>query len=444
MEKIIRLIKEGRIYEARSFLNGENAVDIAEFFHELEDIDMIVLFRILPKDKAAEVFSYMHPVDRQYLVEKLSDEEFAQVFEKLCVDDAVDFIEELPANVVKRVLRNLPDDRSKTINTLLNYPEDSVGSIMTTEYVDIKEGLTVGEAIEHIRAVGMDRETINTIYVTDNDRVLTGILEIRQLILSPPDTLISDLTDIKYMFLATTEDREEAANTFTKYGFLAMPVVDGEHRLVGIVTVDDILGVINEEHEEDFAKMNALAPGERPYLEEGVFTLAKRRIFWLLFLMISATFTGMIIRKYEVVLSSVVVLASFIPMLMDTGGNAGSQSSTLIIRGLALHELSPRDFGKVMWKELRISLLVGTTLAAVNFARLYFIDKVDTSVCFTVCGSLIIIVVMAKVVGGLLPIIAKQMRLDPAIMAGPLITTIVDAVSLIVYFNFAVRLVDMH
>jgi magnesium transporter len=441
MEKILKLIQEGNKVEARNELLKYNVVDIAEFFDTIHGNDLIILFRILPKDIAAEVFSYMNPDGQKYIVEIMSDKEIEGMLPNIFMDDIVDFIEEMPANVVKKVLKNTTPDRRKLINRLLSYPEFSAGSIMTTEFVDLKKELTVKQAIERIRHIGFDRETINTMYVIDDNRRLEGIIEIRKLLLTNESALVSSLMDINYVYIKTIDDQEDVAALFKKYGYLSMPVVDNEHRLVGIITVDDVLEVIEEENEEDFAKMNALAPSDEEYLSSSVVDLAKKRIYWLLFLMISATFTGIIIRRYEEVLNSVVILASFIPMLMDTGGNAGSQASTLIIRGLALGELQLRDFAKIIWKEFRISLLVGVILSSINFLRLYFFEKMSLNVSLTVCISMLLIVILAKVIGGVLPLLAKRLKMDPAIMAGPLITTVVDTFALVIYFNIASQLV---
>ena len=374
-------------------------------------------------------------------MEIMSDKEIENMLPNIYMDDIVDFIEEMPAIVVKKVLNNASPDRRTLINRLLSYPEFSAGSIMTTEFVDLKKELTVKQAIDRIRQIGFDRETINTMYVINDNRVLEGIIEIRKLLLADENAIVGSLMDVNYVYIKTTDDQEDVAALFKKYGYLSMPVVDNEHRLVGIITVDDILDVIEEENEEDFAKMNALAPSDEEYLSSSVVDLAKKRIYWLLFLMISATFTGIIIRRYEEVLNSVVILASFIPMLMDTGGNAGSQASTLIIRGLALGELQLRDFAKIIWKEFRISLLVGIILASINFLRLYYFEKISINVSLTVCISMLLIVILAKVMGGLLPILAKRLKMDPAIMAGPLITTVVDTFALIIYFKIASQLV---
>ena len=441
MKEIITLIHQGEHIKARNELLKYNVVDIADFFDTIQGNDLIILFRILPKNIAAEVFSYMNPEGQQYIVEIMSDNEIEGMLPNIYMDDIVDFIEEMPANVVKKVLKNTSPDRRNLINRLLSYPEFSAGSIMTTEFVDLKKELTVNQAIDRIRQIGFDRETINTMYVIDDNRKLEGIIEIRKLLLTNENEIIGSLMDINYVYIQTTDDQEDVAALFKKYGYLSMPVVDNEHRLVGIITVDDILDVIEEENEEDFAKMNALAPSDEEYLTSSVIELAKKRIYWLLFLMVSATFTGIIIRRYEDVLNSVVVLASFIPMLMDTGGNAGSQASTLIIRGLALGELRLRDFSKIVWKEFRISLLVGIILASINFLRLYFLEKMSLNVSLTVCISMLLIVILAKVIGGVLPLLAKRLKMDPAIMAGPLITTIVDAFALVIYFKIASELV---
>ena len=441
MEKILKLIQEGNQVQARSELLKYNVVDIADFFDTIEGNDLILLFRILPKDLAAEVFSYMNTEGQQHIVEIMSDKEIENMLPNIYMDDIVDFIEEMPAIVVKKVLNNASPDRRTLINRLLSYPEFSAGSIMTTEFVDLKKELTVKQAIDRIRQIGFDRETINTMYVINDNRVLEGIIEIRKLLLADENAIVGSLMDVNYVYIKTTDDQEDVAALFKKYGYLSMPVVDNEHRLVGIITVDDILDVIEEENEEDFAKMNALAPSDEEYLSSSVVDLAKKRIYWLLFLMISATFTGIIIRRYEEVLNSVVILASFIPMLMDTGGNAGSQASTLIIRGLALGELQLRDFAKIIWKEFRISLLVGIILASINFLRLYYFEKISINVSLTVCLSMLLIVILAKVMGGILPILAKRLKMDPAIMAGPLITTVVDTFALIIYFKIASQLV---
>ena len=443
MEKILDYIKAGKPVNARAELLEMNVVDIATLLEDVDRDDLVILFRILPKDTAAEVFSYLTKVDRAHIIESLTDREISGIIDKLFMDDTVDFIEEMPANIVKKVLKNTDDDTRKMINSLLSYPDDSAGSIMTTEFVDIKKEMTVMDAIAHIRKTGVDKETIDTLYVIDSNRKLEGIVPIRKILLSDENLLIEDIMDTSFVYIYTLDDQEDVASMFKKYDYFSMPVTDSENRLVGIITIDDILDIIEEENEEDFAKMNALAPSDEEYLDSSVYSLAKQRIMWLLILMISATFTGIIIRQYESVLSSVVILASFIPMLMDTGGNSGSQSSTLIIRGLALGELEITDYPKILWKEFRVSILVGLVLAFINFLRIYLLERVDFIVSLTVCISLFATVVLAKVVGGMLPLIAKKFKLDPAIMAAPLVTTIVDTFALMVYFSTATLLIGL-
>jgi len=443
MEKILDYIKAGKPVNARAELLEMNVVDIATLLEDVDRDDLVILFRILPKDTAAEVFSYLTKVDRAHIIESLTDKEISGIIDKLFMDDTVDFIEEMPANIVKKVLKNTDDNTRKMINSLLSYPDDSAGSIMTTEFVDIKKEMTVMDAIAHIRKTGVDKETIDTLYVIDSNRKLEGIVPIRKILLSDENLLIEDIMDTNFVYIYTLDDQEDVASMFKKYDYFSMPVTDSENRLVGIITIDDILDIIEEENEEDFAKMNALAPSDEEYLDSSVYSLAKQRIMWLLILMISATFTGIIIRQYESVLSSVVILASFIPMLMDTGGNSGSQSSTLIIRGLALGELEIADYPKILWKEFRVSIVVGLVLAFINFLRIYLLERVDFIVSLTVCISLFATVVLAKVVGGMLPLIAKKFKLDPAIMAAPLVTTIVDTFALMVYFSTASLLMGL-
>lgn len=438
MEKILELINWKKYSEAREELLKLNSVDIATLLEEVDNKkNMLVLFRLLPKDIEIDVFSYMSNDMQQYIIQSITHEEMTTIIDQLYFDDVIDLLEEMPANIVKKILLNTDDKKRKLINQFLKYEEDSAGSIMTIEFVDLKKEMTVEQAIERIRKTGVDKQTINTCYVIDKNRKLEGITSIRRLILSNKDVLIKDIMKENYVSINTFDDQEYVANQFKKYDLVSMPVVDKEHRLVGIITIDDIVDIIDQENTEDFHKMAAMEPSEEEYLKTGVFELAKHRIIWLLVLMISATFTGNIIRKSEDVLQSVVILASFIPMLMDTGGNSGSQSSTLVIRGLALGEIKLKDIFKVMWKEFRVSVVVGIALSVVNFLRVYFIEKVSFMVSMTVCISLFFTVVLAKVVGGILPIVAKKLKLDPAIMASPLITTIVDAVALLIYFGIA-------
>ncbi|BDB01050.1 magnesium transporter [Clostridium botulinum] len=438
MKRILELINGKKYSEAREELLKLNSVDIATLLEEVDNKkNMLVLFRLLPKDIEIDVFSYMSNDMQQYIIQSITHEEITTIIDQLYFDDVIDLLEEMPANIVKKILLNTDDKKRKLINQFLKYEEDSAGSIMTIEFVDLKKEMTVEQAIERIRKTGVDKQTINTCYVIDKNRKLEGITSIRRLILSNKDVLIKDIMKENYVSINTFDDQEYVANQFKKYDLVSMPVVDKEHRLVGIITIDDIVDIIDQENTEDFHKMAAMEPSEEEYLKTGVFELAKHRIIWLLVLMISATFTGNIIRKSEDVLQSVVILASFIPMLMDTGGNSGSQSSTLVIRGLALGEIKLKDIFKVMWKEFRVSVVVGIALSVVNFLRVYFIEKVSFMVSMTVCISLFFTVVLAKVVGGILPIVAKKLKLDPAIMASPLITTIVDAVALLIYFGIA-------
>ncbi|HID0766796.1 TPA: magnesium transporter [Clostridium botulinum] len=438
MERILELINGKKYSEAREELLKLNSVDIATLLEEVDNKkNMLVLFRLLPKDIEIDVFSYMSNDMQQYIIQSITHEEMTTIIDQLYFDDVIDLLEEMPANIVKKILLNTDEKKRKLINQFLKYEEDSAGSIMTIEFVDLKKEMTVEQAIERIRKIGVDKQTINTCYVIDKNRKLEGITSIRRLILSNKDVLIKDIMKENYVSINTFDDQEYVASQFKKYDLVSMPVVDKEHRLVGIITIDDIVDIIDQENTEDFHKMAAMEPSEEEYLKTGVFELAKHRIIWLLVLMISATFTGNIIRKSEDVLQSVVILASFIPMLMDTGGNSGSQSSTLVIRGLALGEIKLKDIFKVMWKEFRVSVVVGIALSVVNFLRVYFIEKVSFMVSITVCISLFFTVVLAKVVGGILPIVAKKLKLDPAIMASPLITTIVDAVVLLIYFGIA-------
>ncbi len=441
--RIVDLINENKVQDIRNELLELNIVDIANVLEEVDKHQLVMIFRILPKDVASGVFAYIPVELQQHLVESITDKEVKGIIDELFLDDAVDFIEEMPANIVKKVLKNTDEELRKLINQLLNYPDYSAGSIMTVEYVDLKKEMTVKEAIGHIKKTGVDKETINTCYVIGKNRTLEGVVSIRKLILSNDDQIIKDILNDDVISIKTTDDQENTAQLFKKYDLTAMPVVDNENRLVGIITVDDIVDIIEQENTEDLQKMAAMQPSEEEYLKTGVFELAKHRITWLLILMLSATFTGNIIKRFEDVLQSVVVLTAFIPMLMDTGGNAGSQSSTLIIRGLALGEISMSDALKVFWKELRVSVVVGLVLAFVNFLRIFYLEGVGAMVSLTVCITLFMTVVLAKVVGGLLPIVAKSVKLDPAIMASPLITTIVDAFSLIIYFKTAHMLIGI-
>ena len=435
--EIKKLIERNKLLELSEYLQEMNAVDIATNMTELDDRDLVLLFRILSKDLSAEVFSYLNKELQQRIIESINDREVMQIVDKLFLDDTVDFIEEMPANIVKKVLRNASPKKRELINQFLNYQDDSAGSMMTIEFVDLKEEMTVKEAIEHTRKTGMNKETIETCFIIDKERHLKGTLGLRELILNDESCSVHELMETNVISVKTNEDQEQVAPLFKTYDLVSMPVVDKENRLVGIITIDDVVDIIEQENTEDFQKMAAMEPNEEPYLKTPIFSLAKHRIIWLLVLMISATVTGRIIQGFEEVIQSVVILASFIPMLMDTGGNAGSQSSTLIIRGLALGEITTNDYLKIMFKELRVGFIVAIVLAFVNFLRIILFERVDMMVALTVCGSLFCTVIIAKVVGGPLPIIAKKLKFDPAIMASPLITTIVDAFALFIYFMLA-------
>ncbi len=424
-------------------LQEYNEVDIATFLDELEPEQVLVLFRMLPKDLSAEVFSEMEIDTQTRIVESFSAPELNAIVENLAMDDAVDMIEELPANLVKKVLQSATMDTRKTINQYLKYPENSAGSIMTAEYVALKKWMNVGQALQYIREHGVDSETIYTCYVTNVQRELEGVITLKDLVMSAPDINVEDLMDDNVISAYTTEDQEEIATTFNKYDLLALPVVDLENRVVGIITVDDMVDVMEQEATEDIQKMAAMTPSEKPYLSTSVFELARNRIFWLLFLMISSMLTGYLLTKYEDAFAAVPLLVSFIPMMTGTGGNAGSQSSTLVIRGMTIGEIRPRDVLKVWWKEIRVAVLCGVVLAAVNFLRLMIQYPGNNMVCLTVVLSMFGTIVIAKSIGCMLPIAAKLLHLDPAIMAAPLISTIVDACSLLLYFQIACVLIGL-
>lgn len=440
---ILSLVEQGKYAEARKEIVNVNAVDVAQLFEEAEQTRLLIMFRMLPKDIASGVFTHMSSDLQNRIITSMTDKEAVSIIDELFLDDVIDLLEEMPANIVKKLLKNTDKETRELINQFLNYPEDSAGSLMTIEYVDLVKEMTVSQALNHIKETGVDKETIDTCYVMDSNRILEGVVSIRKLILSDDSTVVKDIMDTGVVSINTHDDQEDIASLFKKYDYYVMPVVDNEHRLVGIVTIDDIIDVIDQEVTEDLQKMAAMQPSEKAYLKTSALALAKHRLPWLLILMISAAFTGGIIKRFESALQSVMVLASFIPMLMDTGGNAGSQSSTLIIRGLALGDMRTNDILKVLWKELRVSCIVGLILSSVNFLRIYFIERTDLLVSITVCFTLFFIVVLAKVVGGVLPIIAKKIKLDPAIMAGPLITTIVDAVALTLYFTTATWLLGI-
>ncbi len=435
----LREFLETRQYtRLRQSLSELNNADIAAFMEELAEENLLKVYRILPKDLAAVVFSYLEVESQQKIISSLSDREAANVIDNLMADDAVDLLEEMPANVVDKLLANARPDTRQAINQLLGYPEDSAGSIMTVEYVSLKENMTVEQAIGHIRRVGLDSETINICYVLDVQRRLVGTVALRYLLLSDGDAVIGDFMHENVISINTHMDQEQVAAQFKKYDFTAMPVVDNEDRMVGIITVDDIVDILEEEATEDMEKMAAIVPSDKPYMRASVWETYKKRIPWLLLLMISATFTGAIISSFEEALSVYAALIAFIPMLMDTGGNAGGQASVTVIRGLSLGEIAYRDVPRVVWKEIRVATLCGLSLAAANFAKLMLFDRVGMMVSVTVCLTLVVAVLVAMLVGCLLPIGAKKLGFDPAVMASPFITTIVDALSLLVYFRFAV------
>lgn len=443
-EKLLEeLLEEKKYVKIKKELSDMNEVDVAELLDPLDPHTTLLLFRMLPKNLAVEVFSYFSMDQQLKIINSVTDKELEHIIDELFFDDMIDLIEEVPANIVNKILMYAKEDERKLINQFLKYPADSAGSIMTIEYVELRKSMTVGEAMSHIKEIGLNRETVYTCYVTDKNRTLEGFVSLRTLVTSEKDEIIRDIMEDEVINVKTHDDQETVANVFSRYGFLAIPVVDKEHRLTGIITVDDIMDVIEQETTEDFQIMAAMSPSEDAYLDTSVMDLAKHRLPWLLILMISGIFTGRIMGKYEDVLSSVVILATFIPMLMDTGGNSGSQSSTLIIRGLAVGDIKVSDGWKVLWKEFRISAVVGIVLAAANFARLMIFDKTGLGVAVTVSITLFLTVMSSKIVGGVLPLIAKRLKLDPAIMAGPLITTIVDGLSLIVYFTLATKLLGL-
>ncbi len=437
LEEVKQLLETKQYTRLRQKMEEMNTADIAVIMEELEEEDLLKIFRILPKSMAADVFSYLEVDNQQFIITSLSERDAAGIINNLMADDATDLLEEMPANIVKKLLANASPETRRDINHLLRYPEDSAGSIMTVEYVDLKENMTVQDAIERIRQIGLDSETINICYVLDPKRTLVGTVALRYLLTNSPDEIIGDIMHENVIYINTLMDQEEVARQFQKYDFTAMPVVDNENRLVGIITVDDIVDILQEEATEDMEKMAAIVPSDKPYMKTGVFETWKKRIPWLLLLMISAAFTGSIITSFEDALSVCVVLTAYIPMLMDTGGNAGGQASVTIIRGLSLNEIAFSDIFKVIWKEIRVAVLCGMTLAAANFVKLLLFDKVAVSVAVVVCLTLMAAVVIAKIVGCILPMLAKKIGFDPAVMASPFITTIVDALSLLIYFRIA-------
>ena len=434
-EIILELINQKDFSTLKAQLHQINPVDLAALLEELEERQLLIVFKVLNKEEAALTFSYMSHLVKKLLIESLTDKELKDVMDEMFLDDTVDIIEEMPANVVKRILKNTDEETRNSINHMLNYPKDSAGSIMTIEYIHLKKDMCVSEAIERIRTEGIDKETIYTCYVTEN-RKLIGLVSVKDLLMSKDEDRVEDIMETHVIWAYTHEDRENVGKMFAKYDLLAIPVVDTEQCLVGIVTVDDAMDVIEKETTEDMAKMAAMSPSEESYFKMSVFKHAKNRIVWLLILMLSATITGNIITQYEAAFSTIPLLVAFIPMLMDTGGNCGSQSSTLIIRGLVLDEIKFKDFFKIIFKEFRISLIVSIILALVNGLRIFLMYQ-DFTLAVVVGCSLVCTIIMAKVTGCILPLIAKKCKLDPAIMAAPIITTIVDTFSILVYFNIA-------
>ena len=436
-EKFQAFIDERNFREAKNFLSTLNVVDIANLIDGLDPQTGVALYRMLPKDVAAEVFAKFDPEQQEAIIYASTDTEIRELIEDMFLDDTVDLLEEMPSGVVSRILENTGHSDRSMINQLLKYPDSSAGSIMTTEYISLKKEMTVSSAIDKIKREGIQSETIYILYVTDENRILEGILSLRDLIVADDSKRVGELMREDVIYAYTLDDKEEVANIFKKYSFEALPIVDQEKRIVGIVTVDDILDVIEEEVTEDFQIMAATTPTDKPYLEAGIFALSKHRILWLLILMISATITQKIIYNYENILQNVTFLSGFIPMLMDTGGNSGSQSSTLIIRGLATGDIKSRDWYRVVFKEVRVAMVCGLALAVINYFKIIYLDGIPSNVALVVSLTLVCAVMIAKIVGAILPMVAIKIKVDPAIMASPLITTIADALSLMVYFIIA-------
>ena len=436
-EILKEFLDQKQYVKLREWMTDQNEADIASMIEELEEDEKLKVFRILPKDMAADIFSYLPMEIQQEIITSLSAKEAGSIIDNLMADDATDLLEEMPANVVKKLLANASSETRNDINHLLRYPEDSAGSVMTVEFIDLKERHTVAQAIERIRRVGVDSETSNICYVLDNQRKLKGTVALRYLLLKEPDEKIGDIMHENVISIHTMTDQEEVARQFQKYDFTAMPVVDNEERLVGIITVDDVVDILQEEATEDMEKMAAIVSSDKPYMRTSVFELWKSRIPWLVLLMLSATFTGKIISSFEEALSAYVILTTFIPMLMGTGGNAGGQASVTVIRGLSLNDIEFGDTLKVLWKEISVAVLCGITLAVIGFVKFIWIDHLTLTVAAVVSLSLVVTVFVAKVVGSMLPILAKKIGFDPAVMASPFITTIVDAISLLIYFQIA-------
>ena len=442
INKIKELLENKEFNNLKDELKNVNSADIPSLLEDLDKESLIKVFRILTKEQAGEAFSYMEPYMKERVIQDMTDKELKNIMDELFMDDTVDLIEEMPSNVVKRILKAVSPEDRKTINELLKYPEDSAGSIMTTEFIDLKESMTVEQSLQRIRDIGINSETIYHCYVLDKNRILLGTVDIKEILISKQDTIIKDLMNTNHVSVTTTEDKEEVVKIFDKYDYYAIPVVDNENRLVGIITVDDAINIMQDVVDEDFEKMAAIRPNEESYFETSVFKHAKNRIVWLLVLMLSATITGGIITHYEEAFSAIPLLVAFIPMIMDTGGNCGSQSSTLIIRGLATDEIKIKDVFKALWKEIRVAAIVGTVLAAVNGVRIAIQYK-DIQLATVLGATLIVTVILAKTLGCLLPILAKKLKLDPAVMVAPLITTLVDICSILVYFEIATAIMGL-
>ena len=445
LKTMLANLDDAKKYQSlRDVMETLPAPDLAAVFEDLPAEKLPVLFRLCPKDLAADVFTELTPETQQKLIDGLTDTELKAVVDELFVDDATDLVEEMPANVVKRILAQAEPATRRMINELLKYPEDSAGGVMTTELMALRPDMTVAQAMDTIRENGFDKETINNCYVTDSSRRLVGVVSLRALVLAKnTEEPIKDLMDSNVVSVSTTTDQEDVSKLFEKYGFLAIPVVDAENRLVGIVTIDDAISILQDEASEDIAKMNAIGPSDKPYFKQSMWDLYKSRAPWLLVLMISATFSSLVIRGYEDALAAVTVLTAYIPMLTDAGGNAGSQSTSTIIRGMAVGDIQPHDLPRILWRESRVALLCGGTLAVCNFAKMLLFDRIAAPVALVVCLTLICTILLSQIIGGILPVAAEKLHVDPAVMASPLITTIVDTTTLLVYFNIAKALLHL-
>lgn len=438
-EEILKFIENQKLNELQKYLEMINSADFPSIFEELEEDKMLIIYRLLSKEKAASVFTELEPDMQEKLINCLTDKELKSMIDELFYDDAVDLIEEMPSNVVKRILKNVKASDRKIINELLSYPEDSAGTIMTPEFIDLKVNMTVEDAFEKIRKIGIDKETVYTCYVLTIDRKIIGVIDIKQLLIADKTEKIKDIMNTNVISVSTLTDKEEVAKMFDKYNFVAMPVVDTEDRLVGIITIDDAIDVLQEEVQEDFEKLAAVTPNDESYFKTSVFKHAKNRIVWLIFLMLASIVTGSVLTMYEEAFAAMPILVAFVPLLMGTGGNCGSQASTLVIRGFSQDEIRPKDFFKVWWKEIRVAIVVGVTLAIINTLRIliqYGIGQMRLALVVDL--TLILVIMLAKSLGCILPMVAKKLKLDPAIMASPLIQTIVDTCSVLVYFNLAV------